>query len=113
MADLMGMPLTTVLDYLKTMSAAGHLERAAHPSDGRALQLRLSRSGIAAQKRANAHWNVVRLRLERGLHVPIDQVRRALEAVDETAGSAASSLSTPHDCSTSPPRPLSHHRPLP
>jgi len=94
MADLMGMPLTTVLDYLKTMSAAGHLERAAHPSDGRALQLRLSRSGIAAQKRANAHWNVVRLRLERGLDVPIDQVRRALQALDESAVRAAKSHPT-------------------
>src|ERR1700674_3446458 len=53
MSELLGMPLTTVLDYLKAMSAAGHLERTPHPSDGRALQLRLSRSGVAAQKRAN------------------------------------------------------------
>jgi DNA-binding MarR family transcriptional regulator len=94
MAELMGMPLTTVLDYLKTMSAAGHLERAPHPSDGRALQLRLSRSGIAAQKRAHDHWDVVRLRLERGLDVPIDQVRRALQALDESAFRAATSRPT-------------------
>ena len=94
MAELMGMPLTTVLDYLKTMSAAGHLERAPHPSDGRALQLRLSRSGVAAQKRASRHWDVVRLRLERGLDEPIDQVRRALRALDEAAAKAATSRPT-------------------
>lgn len=94
MADLMGMPLTTVLDYLKTMSAAGHLERAPHPNDGRALQLRLSRSGVAAQKRASQHWNVVRLRLERSLDLPVDQVRRALQALDEAAATAARSRPT-------------------
>jgi DNA-binding MarR family transcriptional regulator len=91
MAELMGMPLTTVLDYLKTMSAAGHLARTPHPSDGRALQLRLSRSGVAAHQRANKHWNVVRARIERGLDLPIDQVRRALQALDEAAVRAATS----------------------
>ena len=90
MSELLGMPLTTVLDYLKAMSAAGHLERMPHPSDGRALQLRLSRSGVAAQKRANTYWNVVRKRLEDGLPMPIDQVRRALQALDEAAMKACS-----------------------
>jgi DNA-binding MarR family transcriptional regulator len=89
MSELLGMPLTTVLDYLKAMGAAGHLERTPHPSDGRALQLRLSRSGIAAQKRANTYWNAVRTRLEGGLPMSIDQVRRALQALDEAAVNAS------------------------
>ena len=89
MSELLGMPLTTVLDYLKAMSAAGHLERTPHPSDGRALQLRLSRSGVAAQKRANTYWNAVRTRLEDRLPMPIDQIRGALRALDEAAVKAS------------------------
>jgi DNA-binding MarR family transcriptional regulator len=92
MSELLGMPLTTVLDYLKAMSAAGHLERMPHPSDGRALQLRLSRAGVAAQKRANVYWNAVRTRLEHGLPLPIDQVRRALQALDEGAIKASADI---------------------
>jgi DNA-binding MarR family transcriptional regulator len=92
MSELLGMPLTTVLDYLKAMSSAGHLERMPHPSDGRALQLRLSRSGVGAQKRANTHWEVVRKRLESSLPMPIDQVRRALQALDEAALRASDPL---------------------
>ena len=34
MAVRMAMPLTTVLDYLRTMDARGHLRRARHPRDG-------------------------------------------------------------------------------
>lgn len=93
--ELLGMPLTTVLDYLKAMSVAGHLDRMPHPSDGRALQLRLSRSGITAQKRANAHWEVVRKRLEGGLPMPIDRVRLALQALDDAAVRASAAVATP------------------
>lgn len=91
MSELMGMPLTTVLDYLRTMSSAGHLDRTPHPSDGRALELRLSRAGIAAQKRAHDHWEVVRKRLEGRLPMPIERIRLALQALDD----AALSLSGP------------------
>lgn len=92
MSELLGMPLTTVLDYLRAMNAAGHLERMPHPSDGRAVQLRLSRAGVAAHKRAHDYWNVVRARLENGLPMPIEQVRRALQALDEAAIKASGEL---------------------
>src|SRR5207302_882991 len=36
MAGRMAVPLTTVLDYLRTMDTRGHLRRARHPRDGRA-----------------------------------------------------------------------------
>src|SRR5690349_20001613 len=60
MAELMAMPLTTVLEYLKAMTAAGHVVRTAHPFDGRATLVRLNRRGLAAQERAHAHWEVAR-----------------------------------------------------
>lgn len=89
MAELMGMPLTTVLDYVKAMTAAGHLDRTPHPSDGRALQLRLNRAGIEAQKRANGHWELVRKRIEGGLRLPQERIRLALQALDDAAASAS------------------------
>ena len=89
MSEALGMPLTTVLDYLKAMSAEGHVDRMPHPSDGRALQLRLNRSGVAAHRRAHDHWEVVRKRLEGNLSVPLGQVRRALQALGDAANVAA------------------------
>ena len=88
MSELLGMPLTTVLDYVKAMGSAGHIDRVVHPGDGRALQVTLNRAGVAAQKRARDHWNVVRKRVEDALPIPIGQVRRALQALDEAALSA-------------------------
>jgi DNA-binding MarR family transcriptional regulator len=85
MAEFLGMPLTTVLDYVRAMTAAGHVVRTSHPFDGRALQLSLNRSGIAAHKRANAHWEVVRKQIEGGVTMPIATIRRALETLDESA----------------------------
>ncbi len=88
MAELLGMPLTTVLDYLKVMGDAGHVERSPHPSDGRAQQLRLSRAGLRAHVRAHREWEKVRRRIEGGLDMPVDQVRRALHALDDSAAAA-------------------------
>jgi len=84
MAEFMAMPLTTVLDHVRAMTAAGHLVRTSHPFDGRATQLSLSRRGLAAQERANAHWEVVRKQIEEGLALPIPKIRQALRALDES-----------------------------
>lgn len=89
MSDALSMPLTTVLDYVKAMSAQGHVDRMPHPGDGRALQLQLTRSGVAAHRRAHDHWEVVRKRIEGGLSLPVGQVRRALQALGDAATVAA------------------------
>ena len=89
MADMLGMPLTTLLDYVKSLDRAGHLVRTAHPFDGRAVELSLSRSGLAAQRRASRHWEVARKGIEHGLGVPLDQVRRSLRALDDSARRAS------------------------
>ncbi len=88
MAEYLGMPLTTVLDYIRSMTAAGHVVRTAHPFDGRATELSLSRTGERAQRRANAHWEVVRKQIEENLTVPITDIRRALKALDDSVDSA-------------------------
>ena len=47
MARRMGMPLTTLLDYLRVMEERRHLRRERHPRDGRAQQLSLTMAGLA------------------------------------------------------------------
>jgi len=89
MAEFLGMPLTTILDYIREMAAVGHLVRTTHPFDGRAVQLSLNRSGLAAQKRAHAHWEFVRKQIEEGLALPIASIRRALHALDDSAARAS------------------------
>src|SRR5258708_15519994 len=96
MAGFLGIPLTTVLDYVKAMDTARHLVRTSHPFDGRAVQLSLNRSGVAAQKPANAHWEVVRKQIEEGLGLPIPASRRPLRALADSADRAA--------CPTAPGR---------
>lgn len=88
MARQLGLPLSTTLDYLKTIDAAGHLERAPHPEDGRAIQVALNSRGVAAQIRANRHWEVVRKRIEGSLRLPKGDVRAALQALDDAAAAA-------------------------
>jgi len=90
MAQQLGLPLSTVLDYLKAIDAAGHLERDRHPDDGRAVQVALNSKGIAAQVRANKHWEVVRKLIEGSLRMPKTEVRAALVALDDAAATALS-----------------------
>ena len=92
MAEMLGMPLTTALDYLKEMTRAGHIVRTSHPFDGRAVQLSLNRRGLAAQRRANAHWEVVRRQIEENLSVSLADIRKALQALDDSADAAAQRL---------------------
>ena len=88
MARRMGMPLTTVLDYVRAMDERGHLRRNRHPRDGRSQQLSLTMAGTAAHRRTNAYWEVMRVRLERGLSMPVRDVRRALHALDDATTAA-------------------------
>jgi DNA-binding MarR family transcriptional regulator len=88
MAQQLGLPLSTVLDYLKAIDAAAHLERIPHPRDGRAVQLGLNSKGVAAQVRANKHWEAVRKQIEGSLGMRKATVRAALRAIDDAAEAA-------------------------
>lgn len=92
MARRMAMPLTTVLDYVRAMDARGHLRRNPHPRDGRAQQLSLTMAGTTAHRRTNAAWEVMRIKLEGALPVPIKDVRRALHALDDATRSALAEM---------------------
>jgi DNA-binding MarR family transcriptional regulator len=88
MARQLGLPLSTMLDYLKAIDGAGHLEREPHPDDGRAIQLALNSRGVRAHSRANQHWEIVRKQVEGSLRMPKAEVRAALQALDDAASSA-------------------------
>jgi len=92
MSRQLGLPLSTLLDYLKTMDRVGHLGRVPHPVDGRAISVGLSSGGVAAQRRANASWEVARRAIEEALPLPVGQVRVALRALDDAAVAAQRSV---------------------
>ena len=88
MAGLMAMPVTTTLDYLRVMSARGHVRRARNPADGRSYMVSLTMDGLSAHRRTNAAWNVAVRRLEEALGKPVAEVREALHALDDAAVAA-------------------------
>jgi DNA-binding MarR family transcriptional regulator len=92
MATRMGMPLTTLLDYLRPMLRRHHVSRGRHPRDGRSYLVTLTARGLAVFRRANAAWNEAIRRLEPGVKMPVGDVRRALHALDDAAVAALESL---------------------
>jgi DNA-binding MarR family transcriptional regulator len=92
MARRMGMPLTTVLDYLRVMDDRRHLRRERHPRDGRAQQLSLTMAGMTEQRRTNRAWEVMSVNLERSLPIPVKDMRRAVQALDDAVVSALAQI---------------------
>lgn len=88
MAGLLAMPVTTTLDYVRAMSARGHVTRTPNPADGRSYMLSLNAAGLGAHRRTNAAWNVAVARLEGALGKPVAEVREALHALDDAAAAA-------------------------
>lgn len=83
MAGHLGMPLTTVLDYLRVMDRRRHIVRIRHPVDGRAREIRLSPQGLAAHRRASAAWQQMADLVDASLTLPVDRVRQSLQALDD------------------------------
>ena len=88
MAGHLGLPLTTVLDYLRVMDRRRHIVRVRHPADGRARQVRLSPQGLAAHRRASAAWQRMAGLVDSSLGLPVDRVRQSLHALDDAVMAA-------------------------
>lgn len=54
LARALGMPVTTAADYVRAMTARGHLSKQPHPTDNRAHLLVLTPTGRQAHQRASA-----------------------------------------------------------
>ena len=87
-----GMPLTTVSDYVRTMTARGHVARTPNPADSRSVLLSLTPSGRAAHTRARASFDDTMARISAALTVPPAEVSRALTALDEAVRAVAADL---------------------
>jgi DNA-binding MarR family transcriptional regulator len=93
LARQLGMPLTTAADYARSMVERGHALRRAHPNDQRASVLTLSRSGLAAHRRASRRFERAyqALRHELG-ELDEAQTRAVLQALAAAAARAHAAL---------------------
>jgi DNA-binding MarR family transcriptional regulator len=89
LARWMAAPPTTVSSYVKRFERRGHVQREAHPQDGRSYRLRLTTSGEETHSTAAERFAPVREGLSSALADREPAVRSALlamrSAVDEVA----------------------------
>lgn len=88
----LGMPLTTVSDYVRTMTARGHVTRTPNPADSRSVLLALTPAGRAAHRAAKTSFDDTLARIEAALTVPVSDVSRALTALDDAVRTVAADL---------------------
>jgi DNA-binding MarR family transcriptional regulator len=82
-----GMPPTTVSHYVRTLRERGHVEEEPNAADHRSFRLSLSRSGLAAQRRAGRAFNQGYDRFLARLEDPA-RAKAALDDLLQAAGAA-------------------------
>src|SRR5262245_8456870 len=93
LARQLGLPLTTAADYVRSMVERGHALRRAHPNDQRASVLTLSRSGLAAHRRASRCFERAHRALRQELgQLDEAQARSVLQALAAAAARAQTAL---------------------
>ena len=92
LAIVVGMPLTTVSDYVQAMASRGHARRSENPLDNRSVLVTLTDEGLAAHHAARISFAKVMNRLRRALPIPEQDVIRALHALDDAASQVLAEL---------------------
>jgi DNA-binding MarR family transcriptional regulator len=90
MANRLGMPITTVAEYVRAMTERGHLRRKTHPTDQRARLLALTPSGLRAHRQASRTFERAHRAFMQELG-PLDE-GSAREVLQRLAGSAERAL---------------------
>jgi MarR family transcriptional regulator, organic hydroperoxide resistance regulator len=88
LAELLGMPPTTLSTALKRLEASGDVTRSRNPDDGRSVLLELTAAG---NERWQAAWPGLRRTLaavDASLEMPVEQLQDALEAYERAARTA-------------------------
>jgi DNA-binding MarR family transcriptional regulator len=67
MARILGMPLTTLSDYTRTMVERGHARRRPNPGDHRSYLLELTRQGVAVHEGAYRRFVRAKVPLDRSI----------------------------------------------
>lgn len=82
LAKLCGMPLTTVSDYVRTMTERGHARRDRNPQDSRSYLIALTGTGVEAQRASKVAFRETLDRVRAALPIPESDLWRALDALD-------------------------------
>jgi DNA-binding MarR family transcriptional regulator len=88
LARLLGMPLTTLLEYTHPMEHQKHAKRLVNARDHRSYLLELTTSGREVHRRTNVVFEVASAGLLARLEVPELEARRTLRAIADAAASA-------------------------
>jgi DNA-binding MarR family transcriptional regulator len=83
LAQLVGMPLTTVSDYVRTMTSRGHAYRSRNPADSRSYLVSLTEDGVAAHQEAMVSFAAAIDRVRQALPIPEQDLVHALHALDD------------------------------
>jgi DNA-binding MarR family transcriptional regulator len=92
LAQLVGMPLTTVSDYVGAMTARGHALRSRNPADSRSYLVALTEDGVAAHRAAMTGFTAAITRVRQALPIPEQDLLRALRALDDAVRQALDDL---------------------
>lgn len=90
-AQVVGMPPTTMSHYVREMRERGHLREEPNPRDGRSRMLRLSDAGRAAHRTANRAFEEAYTRFVAQLGDPA-AVKHTLGEIEAAAGAALEEL---------------------
>lgn len=93
MAQVVGMPPTTMSHYVRDMRERGHLQEQPNPRDGRSRMLRLSPAGLGAHQRANAAFEEAYSRFVAGIADP-EGSKASLQEIETAADEALARLSS-------------------
>lgn len=93
LANWLAAPATTVTSYVKRLEGRGHLERVAHPSDGRSYRMTLTPKGLRAHRRAAGLYVPVLRQVETVLGQAEPRVRAALSTLRQAVGEVHQSRS--------------------
>jgi len=94
LAQLVGMPLTTVSDYVRAMTSRGHAHRSQNPADSRSYLVALTEDGTAAHAAAKVAFAAALDRIRRALPIPEQDLSTALRALDEAVRQVTEELAT-------------------
>jgi DNA-binding MarR family transcriptional regulator len=83
LARMVGMPLTTVSDYVRSMTNRGHARRSRNPADSRSYLVSLTEDGVVAHRAARVSFADTINRIRKALAIPEQDLVRALRALDD------------------------------
>jgi MarR family transcriptional regulator, organic hydroperoxide resistance regulator len=92
LAQLLGMPLTTVSDYVRTMTGRGHARRSRNPADSRSYLVSLTEEGATAHHAAMVGFTEAINRIRQVLPIPEQDLVHTLHTLDDAVTQAAAKL---------------------